>query len=278
MPMYHLRDWKARLERVIPKINGITTAYFFRLERDETTSDVLLYYKRTMADTKWEPPQETSLRFLPLLLLSTNIRWLSDVEHSIELQLGTYKYLPHEALLEELPVFEHRKATRIPSEIRAPKQSDTRKADSGRRSRFSGSKLIGNSLSNNPEERAIWNAMKGKELKYSGPAQISIRSDRGSAKTASSPTLGELPRADTYAFINAEGGLDSALAPDCPAIAKIDPSTINSSKKKYARSRAPGRVWMATIPMDTLVAWNIDLTARRTLPQHAITFLKDHLQ
>ncbi|KAF4722082.1 hypothetical protein FOZ63_029844, partial [Perkinsus olseni] len=52
--MYHIRDWKERFADKIPKIEGITTAYSYRMQRDEYSGDVMLYHKKTMDLPEWE--------------------------------------------------------------------------------------------------------------------------------------------------------------------------------------------------------------------------------
>ncbi|KAF4719747.1 hypothetical protein FOZ62_019068, partial [Perkinsus olseni] len=272
--MYHIRDWKERFADKIPKIEGITTAYSYRMQRDEYSGDVMLYHKKTMDLPEWEGCQvfvpAHSLDELPepksesprtdkhdsaaaemLARLPKECPMCfreEDVCHAIELHTGSYQYLPHESELSKLPRFKLDESEPVDAgrprssqgsqesgkELKASLQPGTKNS-----ARLRGTALIGESASSNCEDRDIWNRMRGKDLRYSKPADVRVgQRSAGSSRIYSKRLiassdgrtwkvsslaqlrLDELPSPQTFAFIRCEGGLDQC-ASDCPAIALI---------------------------------------------------------
>ncbi|KAF4680107.1 hypothetical protein FOZ60_014048 [Perkinsus olseni] len=271
--MYHVRDWKARLEPYIPAAKGITTAYSFRIEKDMNSGDVVIYYKKTMSDETWRGPQvflqSGALDKIPEPLseaahahkhdpvAAEGLKKLSkehpllfsqkDIAHAVQLQLGTYPYLAHEDTLPRLPRF---------NVLRQSESSESHSSSEGLLSRplrkkrklearqegkppsagqLHGTAIVGKSASSDPDARALFESMKGRELKYTKPALVIVRGDgegrctksnincrrclpSGRVLTLSELREDELPHVGLFAFVHTGEGFHELVDRRCPAI------------------------------------------------------------
>ncbi|EER18186.1 hypothetical protein Pmar_PMAR005091 [Perkinsus marinus ATCC 50983] len=271
--MYHVRDWKARLEPYVPAVKGITTAYSFRIEKDSNSGDVVIYYKKTMSDEIWlgpqvflqsgtldgiaEPLSEAAHSHKHDPIAAEGLKKLSkehpllfsqkDIAHAVQLQLGTYSYLAHEDTLARLPRFNlptrsEPSGTRSqnsfeclsgkPPRKRQKLQKNTELRPAGQ---LRGTTIIGKSASEDSDARALFESMKGRELKYTKLARVVVRGDgegrttkstlncrrclpSGKVLTLSELREDELPRVGLFAFVHTEDGLHELVDRRCPAI------------------------------------------------------------
>ncbi|KAF4678777.1 hypothetical protein FOZ60_016110, partial [Perkinsus olseni] len=205
-PMYHIRDWKSRYESV-PRIEGITSAYAFRLEKDSHSGDVMLRFKKTMADTTYSDPQvfvssETFKRVKEPGSEAahtdkhdtdgaSSMIFPSDVRHAIELQRGTYKYLAHESELTKLPRFVLDSSSSEPIRSREARGGAgvlpnglSGRAESSRapqpkaRQGIAGTAIFGESASMDVRDREIFEGLANRELKYCKPATVVVKHKR----------------------------------------------------------------------------------------------------
>ncbi|KAF4716251.1 hypothetical protein FOZ63_029761, partial [Perkinsus olseni] len=223
-PMYHIRDWKSRYEvLMVPyfaignRLEGIALGKLPLLEKDSHSGDVMLRFKKTMADTTYSDPQvfvssETFKRVkepgseaahtdkhdvraaetLERLARASPLLWpREDVRHAIELQRGTYKYLAHESELTKLPRFVLDSSSSEPIRSREARggvgvlpNGLSGRAESSRapqpkaRQGIAGTAIFGESASMDVRDREIFEGLAHRELKYCKPATVVVKHKR----------------------------------------------------------------------------------------------------
>ncbi|KAF4680536.1 hypothetical protein FOZ60_013287 [Perkinsus olseni] len=215
-----------------------------KIEKDMNSGDVVIYYKKTIVvhlikipeplseaahAHKHDPVAAEGLKKLskehPLLFSQ------KDIAHAVQLQLGTYPYLAHEDTLPRLPRFNVlRQPLRKKRKLEARQEGKPPSAG-----QLHGTAIVGKSASSDPDARALFESMKGRELKYTKPALVIVRGDgegrctksnincrrclpSGRVLTLSELREDELPHVGLFAFVHTGEGFHELVDRRCPAI------------------------------------------------------------